>query len=72
MSNIITRFMDMPTEIKGMTLLDDDGNYNIYINDRLCPFSRMETLKHELSHINNSDFRIDTNVKNVEEALCYA
>ena len=56
MDDIITRIMDMPTLIKGFTLLDDDGNFNIYINARLDTFAQRRTYMHELEHIQNGDF----------------
>jgi len=45
----------MPTSVKGMTVLDEDGNYNIYINDRLSHAARMEVYEHEMMHIQRND-----------------
>ena len=62
MDEIIVRQVDMPTDIKGMTVLDDDGNYNIYINDRLSHDMREKVYQHELTHIERGDHYRDANI----------
>lgn len=54
---IITRMIQMPDcGVDGFTILDANGDYNIYINDKLSPSGRLETYKHEKRHIENRDF----------------
>lgn len=38
------------------TILDQDGNHNVYINNRLSYDGQIEAFKHELKHIKNGDF----------------
>jgi len=66
MDDIIVRYKDMPTEIKGMTILDEDGNFNIYINDRLSHDMRLEVYEHELAHIERDDFYRDADIRDKE------
>ena len=54
----------MPSRIKGYTAIDNDGNYNIYLNDRLSSEQQRITYLHEMAHISRGDWDKDT----VEEA----
>ena len=67
MDEIITRVVDMPTEIKGITILDDEGNYNVYINDRLSHDMRHEVYEHEIAHIKRNDFHRDVDIRVKEQ-----
>lgn len=59
MNDVIVRFLDMPTTIKGMTVLDEEGYYNVYLNPRLASNMQNETLEHELRHIKEGHFYDD-------------
>lgn len=59
MNDIIVRHVTMPTTIHGFTARDSEGDYNIYINDRIGYFKQEETIKHEIEHINRDDFEKD-------------
>lgn len=63
MDNIIIRIIDMPAETPGMTVVDADGNYNIYLNSK-CDLEY--ALIHELKHINNNDFYNEKDIRLVE------
>ena len=54
MEYIFVRLIDM--EVPGVTVLDEDGNYNIYINARLSHEQRKRVYKHEMKHINLGHF----------------
>jgi len=56
----------MPTATKGITVLDEDGNYNIYISDRLSHAMRMETYEHELAHIKRGDHYSEATIRDKE------
>lgn len=49
-------YLDLPCCIKGMTALDENGFYNIYINARLGYKEQQKTIRHELTHITRQDF----------------
>lgn len=50
------RSIRMPMAFKGFVLEDCNGEYNIYINDRLSPEERAKTIMHEEEHILRGDF----------------
>lgn len=54
--SIFIREVKMPLTIRGFTVPDANGDYNIYINDALSDEAKAETLKHEKLHIENNDF----------------
>ena len=52
----IVRYVDLPIPIKGVTIMDHDGFYNIYINSQLSFEEQEKAIRHELEHINRADF----------------
>ena len=56
MEEIIIRLDDkMPRGLNGFVVMDANGDYNVFINNRLCPKKRQAALEHELSHIRRGD-----------------
>ncbi|MEG1426683.1 MAG: hypothetical protein RSC76_03245 [Oscillospiraceae bacterium] len=53
---IYIRGISLPTAVRGVTVEDADGNYNVYVNTRLCPAARQEAARHELKHIRLGHF----------------
>ncbi len=60
MGDVFVRQVVLPSTIHGTTVVDADGNYNVYINKRLCHQKKLDTLKHEMRHIEQGHF-YDTN-----------
>ena len=60
MTDTYVRLVSLPVKVEGVTLPNDDGSFDIYINDRLSP------LKHELRHIRHEHFYLDMPVENME------
>ena len=56
MNEIVVRYVTMPVQVHGFTARDSNGDYNIYINDRIGILQQAETYKHELKHIDRDDF----------------
>lgn len=56
----------MPLTIRGFTVPDENGDYNIYINSDLSDEAKAETLKHEKLHIENNDFESDELARDIE------
>lgn len=56
MGDIFIRGLAMPITVKGVTVLDSDGNYNVYINTLLCDEAKQRTIKHEITHITKEHF----------------
>ncbi len=65
--NIIVREIVMPRFVRGQTLLDEDGDYNIYLNSLDSYEERNATLQHELDHILLFDFDGDKDIYAVEK-----
>ena len=67
MNEVIVRLKeDMPLWVHGVTLLDPDDNYNVYINANLSTTVQCEALHHELEHIQMDDFYNDAPIREVE------
>ena len=69
-SYIFVRLIRFPsTAVRAVTLPNDDGTFDIYINERLPEELRREALEHELKHIRKDHFYNDDPVwVNEEEA----
>ena len=73
MNEIIVRFVAMPVTVKGMTVTDDNNDYNIYINSNIAYNEQQTAFEHEMHHVEhnhlyNSD-SAKTNEIQVEERL---
>lgn len=66
MEEIIKRNINLPTTIRGYTIRDHNGDYNIYINARMTTERQMETYMHELRHIREGDFSRSGSVDLIE------
>ncbi|MBR2895132.1 MAG: hypothetical protein IKC03_05665 [Oscillospiraceae bacterium] len=61
------RFVTLPATIDGVTVPNDDGSFDIYLNDRISPQRQLEKLHHEISHITHDHFyRDDLNIASIE------
>ena len=69
MDAVIVRMIDLPYTIKGLTVLDEEGDYNIYLNARLSPDIQAEAFRHEVEHIKNGDFYTDESVADKERRI---
>jgi putative component of toxin-antitoxin plasmid stabilization module len=56
MYDIFVRGIALPVKVKGVTTIDKDGNYNVYINNRLSDITQKKTIKHEINHIQLNHF----------------
>lgn len=56
-SNIFVRLIRFPSAaVRAVTLPNDDGTFDIYINERLPEELRQKALEHELKHIRKDHF----------------
>ena len=67
MDDVFIRYLPLPPTIKGLTVLDSEGNYNVYLNSRLTYEANRATLQHELQHILNNDFHMLSHVSDIEK-----
>lgn len=58
-SNIFIRFLPLPERVRAVTLPNDDGTFDIYINSSLPEELRYKALDHELRHIGQDHFYND-------------
>ena len=56
MDDYAIRFITLPHTVKGVTVMDNDGFYNVYINSQLSIEEQRKAIKHELEHIGRADF----------------
>lgn len=56
MDNIFIRNLELPPTINGVTVLDNEGDYNVYINTLLSYDTQQKTAKHEIRHIMKEHF----------------
>ena len=65
MGDVFIRLAKITTP--GVTVLDEEGNYNVYINDRLSYEEQKEVLDHELKHIEGDHFYDTRSVEELEK-----
>ncbi len=70
MNDVFLRYVDLPVFVKGQVLMDENGDYNIYVNAKMPVDIQQETIKHEVEHINNGDFYNGRSIAEVE-SLAY-
>lgn len=64
MEDIIVRLTSFPHAIGGVTVVDENGDYNVYLND--LRGDQEEVYEHEFSHIKNGDFSNAESISVVE------
>lgn len=67
MGEVYVRIINLPASIKGVTVRDGNGDYNVYINSALSPDKQKETLKHEMTHIDRNDFDSFDDIFEIED-----
>ncbi len=51
-----TILINMPVQIKGYTIKNEDDSYSIFLNARMASNQIEKTFEHEIEHIKNEDF----------------
>lgn len=67
MDDVFLRYVSLPTTVKGLTVQDETGNYNIYVNTRLTYEANQQILQHEIKHIENNDFQKFLHIRDIEK-----
>lgn len=61
------RYVALPMRVHGLTVVDENGFYNIYINSEQSSAVQLDALRHELEHIRRKDFdKINTPIELIE------
>ena len=66
MNDIFVRTISLPHTVRGVTVIDDEGDFNIYINNKLAPSQQLEVLEHEKRHIHYDDFASFEDIRKIE------
>lgn len=66
MNDIFIRLVDLDPSIKGFVKVDQNCDYNIYINARLCLEAQKKAFQHELEHIRLDHLHSDRPVAELE------
>ena len=69
MGDIFTRLVPLPFSVRGVTMPDENGDYNIYINALLGEPAQKRAYEHELQHIRLGHFDSDTERAQAETAV---
>ena len=67
MNEFILRYISLPPAVKGLTVQDEAGDYNVYIHARHTHETNVETLQHEIKHIESKDFVSLEHVQDIEK-----
>lgn len=67
MDAMIIRKIDLPTGVSGITVLDENGDYNVYLNDKLSYDAQADAFRHEVEHIKKGHFYRIEDIRILEE-----
>lgn len=67
MSEVYVRIVRLPATVRGVTVADENGDYNIYINSLLSSDQQQLVLRHEMTHVNRNDFDSFTDIFDIED-----
>ena len=67
MDAVIIRIINLPYGVKGMTVKDAEGDYNIYLNGRYSSDVQADAFRHEVEHIRLGHFYQDRPVSEMEK-----
>lgn len=60
------RMIDLPSSVHGMTVINDDSTFSVYINSKLSSKQQEEAYIHEISHIVKNDFYNESSIEEIE------
>ena len=66
MPQVFIRTIPLPYTVHGLVTPNDDGTYNIYLNENLPEEARRRYLSHELTHISGDHLYDDRPVEELE------
>lgn len=66
MPEYFVRLVELPRTVEGVTVPNDDGSFDVYINSLLCEARRKAVLEHELLHLKREHFYLDLPIAQIE------
>ncbi len=67
MIDYYVRRVSLPRAVEGVSLPNDDGSFDIYINSALSPQKAEAVLRHELRHLQAEHFYVDMPIERMEK-----
>lgn len=67
MDSMIIRKIDLPIGVDGITVLDENGDYNIYLNARISYDAQGIAFRHEVEHIRQGHFYTYEDIAKIEK-----
>lgn len=64
------RLVPLPASVDGVTVPNDDGTFDIYLNANLCEARQQDRLQHEIKHVLEDHFYQEQ--KSVAQLECAA
>lgn len=69
MNDIFIRMTQLPNRVKAMTVIDENSDYNIYLNSTLSQDELKKAYLHEIQHIEKKHFDKDISVAQAENEI---
>ena len=66
MNDIVVRLMPLPAHVRAFTMVDAQGDYNVYINESMSFEQRRRSVAHEKRHIERKDFDREQRATEIE------
>ena len=60
------RYADLLCRVNGITVMDKDGFFNIYVNSCLDYYHQQKAIQHELTHVACGDFFKEGSLEKIE------
>ncbi len=64
--DINVRFLSLPSTVEGVTIPNNDGTFDIYINDTFTIEKQKAILRHELEHLRLDHFYLELPIGIIE------
>ena len=66
MEAVIVRKVELPSTVKGVVAIDENGDFNVYINSNLMTDVQLKAYEHEARHIMMNHFHSDKDLDHIE------
>lgn len=67
MDEILCRVIDLPSHVNAVTVVDENDDFNIYVNAKLSYEEQINAYRHECKHIGKNHFYSERSVSRCEE-----
>lgn len=68
-NDVFIRITQLPSRVKAMTVLDENADFNIYLNSSLSRDEMQKACSHEMQHIDKKHFEKDISVTQAENEI---